>query len=362
MPCVGGSVMSNRECCGVWPLTPQPPLPLRERRGGEGIKPMTTLSLIVPVYNEAAQLSYNLQRILAAAGESGCTLELIAIDDGSQDASLVELYRAAAADPRIRPLAFTRNFGKEAAIQAGLTHAQGAAAVVIDADLQHPPELIPQMVQLWRQGLPIVEAVKTNRGAESWLKRRLAMGFYSLFDSLAGMDIRQHSDFKLLDRVVIDHYLALPERQRFFRGLIHWIGYTSARLPFEVAEQPERSSRWGSIRLLRYALNNLTSFSSLPLHLVTLLGMLSLLVGAVIAAVALYQRLLGQALDGFTTVILLLVMIGGTLMVGMGIIGHYVARLYDEVKRRPMYVLKPAPHPPTPSPSRGEGELTNLKT
>ena len=315
----------------------------------------TLLSLIVPVYNEAAQLNHNLQRILATAGESGYPLELIVVDDGSHDESVTELYRAAAADTRIRPLVFTRNFGKEAAIHAGLEHAQGAAAVVIDADLQHPPELIPQMVQLWQQGLPIVEAVKLNRGTESWLKRRLAMSFYSWFDSLAGMDIRQHSDFKLLDRVVIDHYLALPERQRFFRGLIHWTGYASAQLPFEIAEQPERRSRWGSIKLLRYALNNLTSFSSLPLHLVTVLGTLSLLVGVIIGTVAIYQKLLGQALDGFTTVILLLVIIGGTLMVGMGIIGHYVARLYDEVKGRPMYVLRPDPHPPLPQGERGRG-------
>lgn len=315
---------------------------------------MSTLSLIVPVYNEAAQIGHNLRRILTTAADSGCTLELLAIDDGSQDDSLVELYRAAATDPRIQVLAFTRNFGKEAAIQAGLAQAQGAAAIVIDADLQHPPELIPRMVELWQQGLPVVEAVKAHRGAESWLKRRLAVSFYSLFNSLAGMDIRQHSDFKLLDRVVINHYLALPERQRFFRGLIHWSGYASARLPFEVAEQPERSSRWGSVKLLRYALNNLISFSSLPLHLVTLLGTLSLLVGVVIGMVAIYQKILGQALDGFTTVIVLLVIIGGTLMVSMGIIGHYVARLYDEVKARPMYVLKPAPHPLPPSHLEGE--------
>lgn len=303
------------------------------------------VSLVVPVYNEAGSVAENLITILSAANRPGWSLELIAVDDGSQDGTVDEIQRAEQRDGRIRHLALTRNFGKEAAVHAGLAEANGDAVVVLDADLQHPPVLIPAMIDLWQHGFPVVEAVKTSRGVESLTSRLFASGFYWLFRRLAGMDLRDQSDFKLLDRAVVDCYLALPERKRFFRGLIHWTGYASARLPFEVPAETERSSRWSTLKLLRYALNNLTGFSSAPLYLVTVLGSITLSVGVVVGAISLYQKLAGEALDGFTTVNVLLVIIGGTLMIGMGIIGHYLACLYDEVKGRPSYILKPgSPH------------------
>lgn len=298
------------------------------------------ISLVVPVFNEAARICDNLRTILDAASGEGWCLELVAVDDGSSDETPAALLRAANADPRIHPIAFTRNFGKEAAIHAGLQHARGDAVIVIDADLQHPPTLIPRMIELWQGGVPVVEAVKLERQPESRIARLLSESFYRIFGLCSGMDLRNQSDFKLLSREVVETYLCLPERQRFFRGLIHWTGFASAQLPFEVTRLAERPSRWGGFKLVRYALTNITAFSSLPLHFITGLGVLTLALGLIVAAISLYQKVFGHALDGFTTVNLLLVIIGGALMIALGIIGHYLSAIYEEVKGRPRYVLK----------------------
>lgn len=307
------------------------------------------VTLVVPVFNEAAELGTHLQSILTAAEQAPeVSLELIPVDDGSSDGSALALEALAKADERVRPLYFTRNFGKEAAIVAGLTAARGDCVIVLDADLQHPPELIPQMIGHWRAGFAVVEGVKTERADPSRLDTAQATAFYWLLRQLGGLDLRNHSDFKLLDRQVVDFYLALPERRRFFRGLIQWSGFPSARIPFAVKERSAGASRWSRLKLLRYAIDNLTGFTALPLHLVTLLGVLTVGFGVIIGLISLYQKLMGMALDGFTTVILLLVLMGGALMIALGIIGHYLERLYDEVKGRPVYLLKPT------RPARGE--------
>lgn len=305
---------------------------------------MTTLiSLVVPVYNEQAIIFNNLAAILKAAEGSGYSLELIAVDDGSRDDSAAEINRAAETDSRIRLVSFTRNFGKEAAIQAGLAEAAGDAVVVLDGDLQHPPSLIPQMVAFWQQGLYVVEAVKSDRGNEAMHDGLFARAFYSLFHRFAGLDIEGQSDFKLLDRLVVDAYLAFPEKHRFFRGLIGWAKYPSAQIPFSVPERAGGGAgRWNKLKLLRYAINNITSFSSLPLKLVSWVGMVTLAFGAIIGLNSIVQKLEGKALDGFTTVNLLIIIIGGAILVSLGIIGHYLARLYDEVKGRPTYIVKPS--------------------
>jgi glycosyltransferase involved in cell wall biosynthesis len=301
------------------------------------------ISLVVPVYNEESIIRSNLAAILNAAGGEWYELELVAVDDGSRDASAAEIAEAAALDPRIRLISFTRNFGKEAAIHAGLAEARGDAVVVLDGDLQHPPELIPGMLEFWRNGLYVVEAVKADRGNETFQSGLFARGFYAMFHRFAGLDIKDHSDFKLLDRVVVDTYLAFPERQRFFRGIIGWARFPSAKIPFSV---PERAgggaSQWSKLKLLRYAVNNITSFSSLPLKLVWVLGLATLAIGTLVGAVSLVQKFQGKAIDGFTTVNLLIIMIGGAILLSLGIIGHYIARLYDEVKGRPSYLIKPS--------------------
>lgn len=300
------------------------------------------ISLVVPVYNEGAMIFDSAMHILHAAQGKGYELELVAVDDGSRDSSASELERARQHDARIRPISFTRNFGKEAAILAGLAQAKGDAVIVLDCDLQHPPELIPQMVDFWRKGLYVVEAVKQDRGEEAFQNGLFARAFYMIFNRFSGMDIRNHSDFKLLDREVVDTYLAFPEKHRFFRGIISWAQYPNAQIPFSV---PERAgggnSQWSKLKLLRYAVNNLTSFSSLPLKLVSYVGATTLALGGVIGVISVIRKFEGKAIGGFTTVNLLIIIMGGAILLSLGIIGHYLARLYDEVKARPPYIIKP---------------------
>jgi dolichol-phosphate mannosyltransferase len=306
------------------------------------MRAQVTVQLIVPVFNEGPVIVSNLRHILLAAAsiEPEFKLTVLVIDDGSTDDTAQELQHFCQQDPRARWFSLTRNFGKEAAIHAGLDHADADAVILLDSDLQHPPELIGAMVQLWCGGAKVVEAHKTHRGQERLSSRLFAKGFYYLFHTLAGLDLRGQSDFKLLDRCVVEQYRQLPERGRFFRGLIQWMNYPTARLPFSVPEREGGGSRWRTLTLLRYALRNITAFSATPLHFVSWCGFASLLVGIGFASIALYQKWQGQALDGFTTVILLQIFFSGALMLSLGIIGHYLARIHEEVKRRPHYLLR----------------------
>jgi dolichol-phosphate mannosyltransferase len=301
------------------------------------------LSLVIPVFNEGANITQNLETILSfAASEKGYQVELIAIDDGSSDNTVDVIHDLAKKDSRVRLVELTRNFGKEAAMQAGLEASKGKAVIIIDSDLQHPPELIPQMIQLWRGGILVVEAVKVSRGKESLLSKFFSYSFYALFRFFTQLNIRGLCDFKLLDRHVVDAYLALPEKRRFFRGLINWSGYPSATLPFTVApRQGEGGTRWGRFHLICYAIDNITAMSSLPLRIVSWIGSFSLLLGLVIGGMSLWQKWQGIALDGFTTINLLIVIIGGAILTALGIISHYLRRIYDEVKARPSYLIKP---------------------
>lgn len=308
------------------------------------------VELIIPVYNEAKVLETHLSRIidLAKVIEPRYRLAVLVVDDGSTDATPALLARFCDNEPRARYLSFTRNFGKEAAIQAGLEHSAADAVILMDSDLQHPPELVPLMVSQWEAGNMVVEAVKAHRGPEGHVDRLLAGAFYRMMHLLAGLDLYGQSDYKLLDRCVIDQYLQMQERGRFFRGLVQWMNFPSARVPFIVAERPGGTSSWNWLKLLRYALRNITAFTAVPLQLVSWCGLFSLLVGVVFGTIALYQKWHGEALDGFTTVILLLIFFSGTLMLSLGVIGHYLACIYEEIKQRPHYVLRPrdAARPP----------------
>lgn len=301
---------------------------------------MKTITLIIPAYNEAESLTRNLDAILARTGGiDDAELRLLVVNDGSGDDTLEVMQAYCTTHPAVSLLSLNRHFGKEAAILAGLDHAHGDAAVVMDSDLQHPPEMIPKMAALWRSGVDVVEAYKTARPAQSKVYRFMARGFYATFDLLTGMDLRNQSDFKLLDRKVIDAYRHMPERTRFFRGLIKWLHFTTAQIPFE--EPPRRSgrSKWGTVRLMRLSWNSISSFTSLPLQLVTLLGLFTFLISLTLGGKALYDKLSGHALDGFTTVILLLLIIGSVLMFSLGLVGSYIARIYDEIKARPIYLV-----------------------
>lgn len=296
-----------------------------------------TLSVVVPCYNEregVAEVCPALQQALA-----GINYEVLLVDDGSTDGTFAEIEQICAHEPNVRGLAFSRNFGKESAIWAGLAEARGDCVAVMDSDLQHPPEVLPQMYALWEQGYEIVEGVKSSRGEEGFVHRRFADSFYKTMSWLSGFDMSRSSDFKLIDRKVLDELLRMNEYNTFFRGLSFWLGFNSTRIEFEVAPRQQGKAKWNFISLFRYAINNITSFSTAPLQVVSITGIALLIVLAVFSVQTLARYLFGYALEGFTTIILLLLLIGGGLMVSLGIIGLYIAKIYDEVKGRPKYVV-----------------------
>lgn len=298
------------------------------------------LSLVIPVYNEGKRLLSSIPEIIRCiyALTSKYNVELWLIDDGSKDDTWVTVQQLSKEYAALNGLRFTRNFGKEAAIMAGLTAATGQAVVVLDSDLQHPPELIPQMVSLWESGFKIVSTCKVNGDPRSTIYRFFSAWFYRLLQLLSNLDLRGDCDFKLLDRTVIQQLLMLPEKNRFFRGLVSWMGYPSVVINFEVPPRHNGESRWSFIRLTRYAIDNITSFSAWPLLIIAWIGFGTTLFGTLIALVALTQKLFGLAETGFTTVIGLVVLLGGMNLISAGIIGYYLARVFDELKGRPLYI------------------------
>lgn len=300
---------------------------------------MALLSVVLPAYNEEQNIA-NTAEVLAQLLEShGIDYELVFISDGSSDATFAEIQKAAERNSRVRGVEFSRNFGKEAGIFAGLEIAAGDAVVVMDCDLQHPPEAILQMWKLWQEGAEIVEGVKSDRGRESILYKLSAGLFYKIMSRLIKIDMCSSSDFKLLDRKVVKVLLELPERNTFFRALTFWAGFQTEKVEYQVRARQFGKSKWSFFSLMRYAITNATSFSTLPLQLVTVMGMISIVFSAVLAVQTLVRYLTGTAVEGFTTVILLILLIGGFLMLSLGIIGHYLARIYEEVKGRPRYIV-----------------------
>jgi len=298
------------------------------------------LSVLVPVHNESDQIVHNLSLIHAEASKTGLPTEIIVIDDGSTDNTWQVLETIVQQMPGLKALQFSRNFGKEAAICAGLAYSSGQACIVIDSDLQHPPELIPEMVRLWRdEHWEIVEGIKRTRGTEPLINRIGARFFYRTLTRLSGYDLYGSSDFKLLDRKVIDAWLDMRERNTFFRGMITWLGYRRKQISFSVPRRRLTQSRWSFFGLFRLAVVAITAFSSLPLQAVTVLGGVFLLCAVVFSSYALLLYFTGLALPGFTTVIILELVIGGVLMISLGIIGTYIAQIYQEVKYRPRYVV-----------------------
>lgn len=300
---------------------------------------MATLSIVLPSYNEEQNIANTAKVLAELLQQEQIDYELIFVSDGSRDGTYQEILKAARQDARVKGAEFSRNFGKEASIFAGLQLAAGDAVIVMDCDLQHPPEVIPQMWKLWNEGYEVVEGIKTNRGKESFLHRCFAGGFYRIMSSLIKMDMNASSDYKLLDRKVVDVLLELPEKNTFFRALTFWAGFKTTSVEYEVQERAYGESKWSFFSLMRYAVTNVTSFSTLPLQLVTVLGIIAILFSVILAVQTLVKYLTGTAVEGFTTVILLILIIGGFIMLSLGIIGHYLARIYEEVKGRPRYII-----------------------
>lgn len=265
--------------------------------------------------------------------------EIIFVDDGSIDNTYVNICALSQKHSNVRGLSFSRNFGKESAIFAGLEAAAGDCAIIMDCDLQHPPTLVPRMYELWKQGYEVVEAVKSDRGKESVFHKACANSFYNILSRITKLNMKNASDFKLLDRKAIDSLLIMPERTPFFRALSSWVGFRTIQVPFEVQERTIGTSKWNFWSLLKYALRNITSFSGAPMQLVTFLGWLMLIPSIGFSVEALYRYFSGTAVEGFTTVIIMLSWIGSILMISLGIIGHYISRIYDEIKARPRYII-----------------------
>lgn len=302
---------------------------------------MSKMSIVVPCYNEEESIAhfYKAMKELQSSMQD-VELELIFVDDGSKDATYQSLIALHEKDACVKCMSFSKNFGKEAAIFAGLREASGDCCVVMDADLQHPPETIPKMYQKWQEGFEVVEGIKTNRGSESVMHRWYAGLFYGLIGKMIGMNMNNSSDFKLLDRKVVDVLSALRERDTFFRALSFWVGFRSTQVYYEVQERVAGTTKWSFFSLLSYAVKNLIAFSFAPLYLIMIIGIIFLLLGIGFGIDALISYLQGGAAGGYPTLVFLIILSTGGIMLSLGIVGVYIAKIYEQIKERPQYIIK----------------------
>jgi dolichol-phosphate mannosyltransferase len=307
----------------------------------EVITPRTLglLSVVAPVYNEQELLDEFYARVCSALGD--LDFELVLVDDGSTDTTAAILHRLASSDPRVHVVYLSRNFGHQTALTAGLDHSRGDAVVMLDADLQDPPELIPKMLDHWRAGCDVVYAVREHREGESRFKLTTARWFYKLFDKLTQVELQQNSgDFRLLDRAALNALLAMRERSRFLRGMTVWVGYRQAAVPYRRDPRFAGVTKYTLSKMLRFSLDAISSFSHRPLQLATLLGFLISTLAFIAIPVVIILRVLGSYLPGFGSITIAILLLGGIQLIALGIIGEYVGRIYDEVKGRPLYLVR----------------------
>jgi len=303
--------------------------------------PTRTISIIVPVFNEETNLSVLVERVAKALASSKEKWSLLFIDDGSRDGTFARLRKLVDADPRIGAISLSRNFGKEAAIAAGLKHARGDAVVIMDADFQHPPEVIPLFLAAWRDGYDVVFGLRQDRVGESRSRTGLSKLFYRAFRRFSDINIPEGAtDFVLLDRKAVGAMNSLDERCRFTKGLFSWIGFRSTGVPFAVGARQNGLSRWSLIKLATYAGDAFASFSSMPLKVWSYIGMA---VSIVAIAYALYfaaqTMIFGVDVPGFPSLIISIMFFAGVQLISLGVMGEYLARLFQEVKQRPIYII-----------------------
>ncbi len=296
-------------------------------------------SVVIPAFNEQEMVPAAAEQIDGILSRAGIPHELIFIDDGSRDATWAEIRAESEHRDTVRGVHFSRNFRKEAAIFAGLQAADGDCVAVIDCDLQHPPEKLVEMYRLWEQGVEVVEGVKTDRGEESLAHRVAAKTFYRLISEATHIDMTRASDFKLLDRKAVNVLLSMREKRAFFRALSSWIGFRTAEVPYEVRERAAGESKWSTWLLIKYALSNITAFTSLPLHLITGCGAASFLAALIVGIVSIVRLAMGRVVTGLTGAVILLLFLSGLIMVGLGIIGYYLGNIYMEIQDRPRFIV-----------------------
>lgn len=306
---------------------------------------ISLISLIIPAYNEADQIYPNIVQIMTILQKHKIGSEVLLINDGSSDNTWEEMKRLAKDYSQVAIIDLSRNFGKESALCAGLEIAKGDACIIMDGDLQHPPQLIPEMVRLWEdEGFDVVEGVKSHRGKETFFSKWMALSFYRFFNKVSGINLDNASDYKLLDRKVVDAWKQLKESDTFFRGMSAWLGYRRAQVPFQVQERLKGASKWSYGSRVKLALRSITSFSSAPLYLTTWLGAALLIVDVFLITQTLFMKVTGRASSGFTTIIILQLGLGSLIMISLGIIGLYISKIYDEVKHRPRYIISEIHH------------------
>ncbi len=303
------------------------------------IKP--EISLVIPVFNESEGVTSFVANLMSIVTSTGLHSEIILIDDGSHDETFYTIAELNSSFTNVKGLRFTRNFGKEAALLAGLEAATGDAVITLDSDGQHPPDLIPEMIVKWREGAKIVHGVKSAGSYENRYTRARARVFNSLLSRFGHINTMGSSDFKLLDREAVDILVhSLPEHRRFYRGLADWMGFPSAEVPFTVRDRESGSSKWSTLKLMSMAGVAIISFTSAPLRIITILGMVTMLFGVLVGLDAVISVINGKAVSGFATLIISLLLIGSFIMISLGIIGEYIAKIYDEIKDRPVYIVQ----------------------
>ena len=300
---------------------------------------MKLLSIVLPSYNEERMIEKSANVIGSLLQKEAISYEIIFVDDGSKDDTWRTITHTSENDAHIVGVHFSRNFGKEAAIMAGLAQAKGDCCVVMDCDLQHPPEQVVEMYRLWESGYEIVEGVKSSRGQEGRIHKFCAKMFYNLLSKAVSIDMSRASDFKLLDRKAVDALLMMEEKNAFFRALSSWIGFESIQIEFDVQERQEGESKWSTKSLIKYAITNIAAFSTVPMQIVTFLGVVTFFFAIIMSVDTLVNYFKGTAATGFTTVILMLLFIGSIIMISLGIIGYYIAKIYEEIKCRPRYIV-----------------------
>jgi dolichol-phosphate mannosyltransferase len=311
-------------------------------------------SIVAPIFNEIESLPELHRRVGAVMEQMGEPWELILVDDGSSDGSTEAILDLARQDAHVQPVIFARNFGHQIAVTAGLDYSRGQAVVIIDADLQDPPELIPELAGRWRQGYEVVYAVRAEREGESWFKRATASLFYRLVYRITDVKIPLDTgDFRLLDRQVVDTMGQMRERHRFLRGMAAWVGFRQIGVPYKRSARHAGMTKYPFRKMLRLAINAVTGFSYFPLQIATYLGFGCAGLSAVAIPLVVAMRLIGnQAFFGQATTLIAVLFLGGVQLISLGILGEYVGRLYDEAKGRPLYVVRKIPAPPS---RRGRG-------
>lgn len=299
------------------------------------------LSIVIPSYNEEGNVENTAKVVSEILEKNNIDFEIVFVNDGSKDKTWEKLSKLSEENEHVVAVNFSRNFGKESAIFAGLEVACGDAVVLMDCDLQHPPETIVEMYKIWENNdVDVVEGRKKDRGKENPIYKGMSLFFYKLINKSSGLDMEAASDFKLLDRRVVEALNRMPERLTFFRAMSTWVGFKTEKVYFEVADRAEGESKWSVKSLIKYAVNNITSFTSAPLQIVTVCGVITFIVSLIMGVNTLYNKFSGSSEAGFSTVIILQLLTSSIIMFSLGVIGYYLSKIYEEIKNRPRYIIR----------------------